>query len=89
MARVMDSFVALARKGATVLVVHHTGKDSEKNFRGAMEIEAALDVAYRVDREGRTVKLRQFKNRIAEEQSFEFFWTKYGFESPMRQGGAA
>ena len=89
MARVMDSFVALARKGATVLVLHHTGKDSEKNFRGAMEIEAAPDVAYRVDRKDRTVKLRQFKNRIAEERSFELVLGKFGFESLMRQEGVA
>ncbi len=89
MAQVMDSFVALARKGATVLVLHHAGKDSEKNFRGAMEIEAAPDVAYRVDRKDRTVKLRQFKNRIAEERTFELVWGKFGFESLMRQEGAA
>ncbi len=82
MARVMNAFVQLSRKGATVLLLHHAGKDNEKNFRGAMEIEAAPDIAYRVDRKDRVIKLRQFKNRFAEEQSLELHWTEYGFQSP-------
>ena len=79
MARVMNAFVDLSRKGATVLLLHHAGKDSEKNFRGAMEIEAAPDVCYRVDRTDRVVKLRQFKNRLTEEQEFELRWAPGGF----------
>ena len=79
MARVMNAFVDLSRKGATVLLLHHAGKDSEKNFRGAMEIEAAPDVCYRVDRTERVVKLRQFKNRLTEEQEFELRWAPGGF----------
>jgi len=72
MARVMDGFVGLARKGATVLVLHHAGKESEKNFRGASEIEAAPDIACRVDRTSeRTIRVRQFKNRLTQERSFE------------------
>jgi len=90
MARVMDGFVALARKGATVVVLHHAGKESEKNFRGASEIEAAPDIACRVDRTSeRTIKVRQFKNRLTQERSFELVWTRFGFESAALEKGAA
>ncbi len=91
MAVVMDGFVGLARKGATVVVIHHaSSKESEKNFRGATEIEAAPDIACRVDRiADRTIRIRQFKNRIAEERSFTLTWTKFGFESAARTEGAA
>jgi len=90
MARVMDGFVGLARKGATVLVLHHAGKESEKNFRGASEIEAAPDIACRVDRiSERTIRVRQFKNRLTQERSFEFVWTRFGFESAICERGAA
>jgi hypothetical protein len=84
MSAVMDGFVGLARKGATVVVLHHAGKESEKNFRGATEIEAAPDIACRVDRTSeRTIKVRQFKNRLTEERSFGFTWTRFGFESSV------
>lgn len=92
MAAVMDGFVELARKGATVVVLHHaSSKDADKNFRGATEIEAAPDIAARVDRiADRTIRVRQFKNRITEERSFTLTWTQFGFESSAaRQEGAA
>ena len=85
MARVMNSFLGLARKGATVLLLHHAGKEKDKTFRGASEIEAASDVAFRVDREGRLLHIWQFKNRIAEERKFELMWTQFGFESVARR----
>lgn len=87
MARVMNNFLKLARQGATVVLLHHAGKDKETKFRGASEIEAAADVACRIDREGqgRLISLRQFKNRIAEERTFELMWTEFGFESITRE----
>ena len=82
MARVMDCFVALARSGATVILIHHVGKGSEKNFRGASEIEAAPDIACLIDRVAdRTICIRQFKNRAAQERSFTLTWTRFGFEA--------
>ena len=82
MARVMDSFVALARNGATVIVLHHCGKTPERNFRGATEIEAAPDIACKIDRVAdRTICIRQFKNRAAQERSFTLTWTRFGFEA--------
>ena len=72
------------------VVLHHAGKESDKNFRGASEIEAAPDIACRVDRiADRTIRIRQFKNRIAEERSFTLTWTQFGFESAGHQEGAA
>lgn len=38
--------------GATVLVVHHSGKNAENGGRGSSSLPAALDVEYRVKRDG-------------------------------------
>lgn len=64
-----------------MVVLHHQGKDGDKNSRGAMEIEAAPDLAYRVDRVDCVVTLTQFKNRLDRERTFELRLTEFGFES--------
>ena len=74
MAVVMGRFIELARVGATVLVLHHTPKDSHAKFRGAQEILAACDCAYNVSKDlndRRLVTLDQIKNRVAEERVFK------------------
>ena len=38
--------------GATVLVVHHSGKNVDSGGRGSSSLPAALDVEYRVSRDG-------------------------------------
>ena len=38
--------------GATVLVVHHSGKNADSGGRGSSSLPAALDVEYRVSRDG-------------------------------------
>ena len=43
----------------------------------------------RVDRTDKVAKIRQVKSRLYDEKPFEFYWTKCGFESPVRQEGAA
>lgn len=81
MAAVMANFLALTSAGATVLLLHHAGKEAGKNVRGAIEIEGAPDLAYRVSREGdRQIQLFQFKNRFAEETMFELTLSEYGFQ---------
>ncbi|EOW3049172.1 AAA family ATPase, partial [Escherichia coli] len=40
------------RTGATVLVIHHSGKDETKGARGSSAFRAALDAEYRIRREG-------------------------------------
>ncbi|EKN6166028.1 transcriptional regulator, partial [Yersinia enterocolitica] len=41
-----------AETGATVLVIHHSGKDLDKGARGSSAFRAALDVEFNVRREG-------------------------------------
>ncbi|HBB9603759.1 TPA: AAA family ATPase [Escherichia coli] len=41
--------------GATVLVVHHSGKDETKGARGSSAFRAALDAEYRISRENSEV----------------------------------
>ncbi|EFJ7425914.1 AAA family ATPase [Escherichia coli] len=41
--------------GATVLVVHHSGKDETKGARGSSAFRAALDAEYRISRENSDV----------------------------------
>ncbi|CDH05464.1 Putative prophage primase (fragment) (modular protein) [Xenorhabdus bovienii str. oregonense] len=42
-----------AKTGASILVVHHSGKDESKGARGSSAFRAALDVEYRINREGK------------------------------------
>ncbi|WP_340621533.1 AAA family ATPase [Xenorhabdus siamensis] len=42
-----------AKTGASILVVHHSGKDESKGARGSSAFRAALDVEYRISREGK------------------------------------
>lgn len=43
----MDGFRRLAGIGATVIVIHHTGKgENTKEYRGSSDIKASLDVGY-------------------------------------------
>ena len=72
MARVMEPFKDLARCGATVVILHHRGKSSEAEFRGAEDIVGAVDVAYSLVRDEDSrhqVTLKQIKNRFAPESS--------------------
>jgi len=72
----MNEFRNLANAGATVLVLHHTGKGkSSKRYRGSSDIEAAVDMAYCLEgtRKGGPVdRLRMtcFKSRHAVGQNF-------------------
>lgn len=48
--------------GATVLVVHHTGKD-RSTVRGSSALEAAADTVYQTDGNGLSVTLRRTKRK--------------------------
>lgn len=81
MAIAMGHFLELTKAGATVLLLHHAGKDESKNVRGSTELEGAPDLAYRVSRtDDRAVRLFQFKNRFGEEASFDLRLGEFGFE---------
>jgi hypothetical protein len=48
----MKHFRALANLGATVLILHHTGKTStSQDYRGSSDIKAAVDMAYCLESE--------------------------------------
>jgi archaellum biogenesis ATPase FlaH len=72
----MKHFRALADVGATVLILHHTGKaKSAQQYRGSSDIKAAVDVALLVtstERDGKLyrLKLECFKSRFAPKQDF-------------------
>ncbi|CAM2180414.1 Helicase [Paraburkholderia sacchari] len=54
------------RTGCTVLLVHHTGKDSAKGLRGHSSLFAALDAAIEVKRDGsrRTLAVAKSKDDV-------------------------
>lgn len=73
----MRSFRTLANLGATVIVLHHTGKaDTSKQYRGSSDIKAAVDTAYLLARKSedvealRDLSMRCFKARLAPPQHF-------------------
>jgi hypothetical protein len=68
----MKHFRALANLGATVLILHHTGKaSSSQDYRGSSDIKAAVDMAYCLESEMtfagaiHRLSLRNFKGRFA------------------------
>lgn len=67
----MKKFRTLAHLGATIVVLHHTGKSSSsKQYRGSSDIKASVDTAYVVTGKDRSGKLHElmmtpFKSRIA------------------------
>jgi hypothetical protein len=72
MARVMGWLKGLAAKGATVLVLHHKGKN-ESEYRGSSEILAGVQVAWSVrksSRERDVIELKSIKNHYAPEEAF-------------------
>jgi hypothetical protein len=67
----MQPLRRLADMGATVILLHHSGKgETSKDFRGSSDIKAAVDVAYHLSNMGdpsrlSTLKLRAFKSRFS------------------------
>jgi hypothetical protein len=69
--RHMQAYRNLASQGATVLVLHHTGKSQgARDYRGSSDIKAAVDMAWLLENLGdpgrlETLRLKPFKSRIA------------------------
>jgi RecA-family ATPase len=64
-------FRHLTSLGATVLVIHHTGKNAESNSRGASAMEGAVDAGLKVVgtiEEGKLtrIEVQTFKTRIGD-----------------------
>jgi hypothetical protein len=69
--RYMQHYRNLASVGATVLVIHHTGKsENAREYRGSSDIKAAVDIAWLLEsmtdpRAGlKSLRLTSYKNRI-------------------------
>jgi hypothetical protein len=84
----MKKFRALANAGATVLVLHHTGKsDGSQEYRGSSDIEAGVDMAYLVKGTSRggtldRLTMHNFKSRFAPGRDFGMqFQAGRGFEA--------
>ena len=82
----MKGFRRLADLGATVIVLHHTGKSkTSKEYRGSSDIKASVDMAYVVTGHPRYGKLHRlemdpFKSRIAPGERFAMeFRAGHGF----------
>jgi hypothetical protein len=66
----MQGFRRLADLGATVIVLHHSGKgDSSREYRGSSDIKASIDVGYCLANLGDssqlgTLRLKAFKARF-------------------------
>jgi AAA domain len=78
----MKQFRALANDGATVLILHHTGKAAAaQDYRGSSDIKAGVDTAYRLDSEARRegkihrLKMVNFKSRAAAGRDFGLEFT--------------
>ena len=73
----MRHFRILANLGATVIVLHHSGKaETAKIYRGSSDIKAAVDTAYQlesIDKESNRLgklSLKCFKGRLVPGQNF-------------------
>ena len=85
----MRYFRALAHFGASVVILHHTGKsDTAKLYRGSSDIKAAVDTAYLLARttletqELSGLSMTCFKSRLAPPQDFGMIFEKgHGFIS--------
>lgn len=63
----MDQYRMLVASGATVVLIHHTGKgENTKEYRGSSDIKASLDVGYKLiakKTELQSLQLKPFKVR--------------------------
>jgi hypothetical protein len=73
----MRHFRALANLGATVIILHHTGKaETSKQYRGSSDIKAAVDTAYLLTRSSQepgelgALSMTCFKARLAPPRHF-------------------
>lgn len=80
----MDEFRQLANNGATVIVIHHTGKgEKTKKYRGSSDIQASIDAGWLLTQKKTLLKCLEFsswKFREGEVKPITFGFTDEGFE---------
>lgn len=92
----MNAFVAgidrlRAATGATVLVVHHTGKDGEKGARGSTALPGAVDTLITIKRDDRSITVSNKAPLGKQKEAEEFEDVALTFEPvtfPRRDGEA-
>lgn len=83
----MHGFRQLAALGATVLLLHHSGKgETSKDYRGSSDIKAAVDIGYHLANIGNPtlldmVKIRAFKQRFPVEGEMMLRFGDGGFQA--------
>lgn len=68
--RYMALYRRLATLGATIIILHHVGRDISQDYRGSSDIKANVDVAYKVVHKGddallSLLEIRAFKQRVS------------------------
>lgn len=90
----MNGFRMIANRGATVVLLHHTGKgDSTKDYRGSSDIKASVDTAFNLANLGdpsrlSTLRLRAFKSRFATATEVVLHYQDGGFQVGEQQSQA-
>jgi hypothetical protein len=74
MARISEHLKRLVDAGATVLLLHHQGKNPAVLYRGSSDILAGVDAAFHIEKEkdekvGIILRLNSYKDRYAEESN--------------------
>lgn len=59
--------------GSSVLIVHHSGHAEKQRARGAMALKGALDTEYRVEKDGKLMRLVNTKMKDAEAPKDVYF----------------
>jgi archaellum biogenesis ATPase FlaH len=87
----MGMYRRLAALGATIAILHHTGKaETAQDYRGSSDILASVDVAYKLTNLGdgsqlSLLELRAFKQRIAVAPRLLFRYQNGKFVSDERE----
>jgi hypothetical protein len=74
MARISEHLKRLVDAGATVLLLHHQGKNPAMLYRGSSDILAGVDTAFNIEKKkdeelGIFLRLNSYKDRYAEESN--------------------
>lgn len=86
----MQRLRRLADMGATIIVLHHSGKaETSKDFRGSSDIKASIDVGYHLSNLGDpsrlgVLRLRAFKARFAVRQDLVIRYSGGAFSMDAR-----
>lgn len=85
--RYMEQYRALTAMGATVVLLHHTGKsETSKDYRGSSDYKASIDIGYKLTNMGdgarlSILELRPFKQRFSVDTVLRMLYTNGFFHS--------